>query len=128
MNRERIEAKKERLTDRYNAAMEAIYLKELERIFLWFKKKFPKRKLKWWSGMGTCFWEIDGETLEWDVIVPTYDSHCYQTGWKEPKPGRKEKVLMPLWELYMSINDHTHFQGYAIDTGNFTMDMVEGKP
>lgn len=125
VDREQLEQGKSLLTEVYEADIEELYKEIMQEILRWFRFKFPKRKLKWVSGMGSCFWVLDGEILHWEVLVETHDDHGYQTGYKEPEPDRKQRLLKPLWDFFQSIHDHTNYLGRWIHIGDHSTEDLK---
>ena len=132
-----LEESKEKITELYCQQMSDLYTARIKETIRWFMEKFPKRTIKWHSGMGTNFWEMDGEILHWSCMdyryIPTkivdygdgvkhhFGGYC---DWRESIPDRRAEVLWPLWNLFQSINDVTNFLGADIDTGDITMEDV----
>ncbi len=118
-----LEAKKAKYRDTYEKRLVDLYTKEIKKVFLWFAEKYPKRHLRWWSSMGGFGWEVDGKELDCFAFKQDFKRwnplrNCYE--YKEVKPHRKALRLMPLWEFYNSISDHTHVPLNWIDIGEFT--------
>jgi len=103
-----MEKRKEQITIKYHREMSNLYNTELHKIFQWFVKKFPKHHLKWYSRMGSNFWELDGEILDWNTADLKYTKGCWSTYYVDAVPDRKAKVLKPLWDFYQSVNDVTN--------------------
>lgn len=125
MNSVSLENRKEKLLKQYTTKLESMYIKEIEKVFKWFKKKYPKRRLQWVSGMGTDYWVLDGEILDCSDLEQDFNhwnSLQNRFGCKSRLPNRKMQRLMPLWEFYNSIHDMTNIALISIDIGNFHSD------
>lgn len=133
----KLESIKRDMSDRYHERMSRLYTNEVKKVIRWFMEKYPKRTIKWVSGMSTCFWVLDDEILDWSCLdvhyVPTSvvdygDGVKHRFGgehvWRESVPDRRALRLMPLWNLYQSINDVTHVLGGLVDTGDIDMEDV----
>lgn len=114
-----LEEKKLAATIKYNQEIDAIYIEQMEIIMRWFVWSFPKRNLKWVSGMGTCFWVLDGEILHWETLVERSFDNGWTYRWVEPELTRQQKVLLPLYRFLQSINDATNVDCNVIDIGDF---------
>lgn len=66
-----IEARKDKIFDRYERELSALYRNQGEAIIRGFKAAYPKRTLKWRSGNGSGFWILDGEILDFDAYPYT---------------------------------------------------------
>jgi hypothetical protein len=118
-----LEAKKEQYLATYEKRLVDLYTKEIKKVFLWFAEKYPKRHLRWWSNMGSFGWEVDGKELDcfaFEQDLNHFNVWQNRYEWKALKPHRKALRLMPLWEFYNSISDHTHVPLNWIDIGEFT--------
>jgi len=105
---------REKVDAEYNLQLVNMFLAERTIVMNWFKHKFPKRHLKWMSGMGTCCWILDGEILD----IPEVDK-VKVLDLDRRLDGRTLKVLLPLVNFYRSITDLTHsFQTYPVDIGD----------
>ena len=117
-----IEQQKAEFLAEYDAKLVDLYTTEIKKVFEWFVAKFPKRELEWYSSNGYFGWRLDGEELNctdtemdfnhWITIRNTFDT-------KARCPDRKMEKLMPLWDFFNSIRDHTNVQLNWIDIGNF---------
>ncbi len=96
---------KKRLTTKYIEDLATLYTREVHKVIDWFHCHYPKRSIRWMSGMGTCFWVVDDEIMYWN---------------KRDDPGRHDRALAPLWDLYLSITDTSSIQLYNICTGNIS--------
>ncbi len=114
-----LEEKKLAATIKYNQEIDAIYIEQMEIIMRWFVWSFPKRHLWWVSGMGSCFWVLDGEILHWETLVERSNDHGWTYHWVEPELTRQQKVLLPLYRFLQSINDATNVDCNVIDIGDF---------
>jgi hypothetical protein len=116
-----IEQLKAKATESYNAALEAIYIEQIKKVFAWFREKYPKRTLEWSSGMGVAFWVLDGEIVNWETMEMDI-----QGSWHRTKPDRKAQRLMPLWDFFHSIHDVTNIEikTYTLDIGDVTFDNL----
>jgi len=106
----------EKLEYNYTVTLEKVYKAERAKVFLWFNKKYPKRKLKWVDGMGTCMWVLDDEILYFpdvsDVKVVDLDDYT---------DGRKWKKLLPLLDFYRKIQDSSgRVNPYPVAIGDYS--------
>ena len=128
MNIESLERRKENYLAQYEAKLELMYVKEIEKVFKWFVKKYPKRTLKWVSGMGTAFWVLDDNILDCSDLEQDFN-HWNQLknrfGCKARLPDRKMQLLMPLWDFHNSIHDMTNVPLNWIDIGDFHSDSFK---
>lgn len=125
MNIESLENRKQKLLKQYTSKLESMYIKEIEKVFKWFVRKYPKRRLQWVSGMGTDYWVLDGEILDCSAVEQDFNhwnSLQNRFDCKSKLPSRKMKRLIPLWEFYNSINDMTNIALIWIDIGDFHSD------
>ena len=122
--REEMEDIKEEVEMRFLREQRYLYVTELVKILTWFKEKFPKRNLRWVSGMGVHFWVLDNEQLEWDAYITVWTNHGWDKHIEEPPKDRYGKVLWPCWDFFMSIHDLTSTMGQWIDTGDMSTDDV----
>ena len=125
MNIESLENRKQKLLKQYTSKLESMYIKEIEKVFKWFVRKYPKRRLQWVSGMGTDYWVLDGEILDCSAVEQDFNhwnSLQNRFGCTSKLPNRKMQRLMPLWEFYNSINDMTNIALISIDIGIFHSD------
>jgi len=103
-----LEKQKEAAHNKYNNCLYNLYSQELYKILLWFHDKFPKHSLKWVDGMGTNFWEIDGEIWDCDTEYVSHVASISGNKYLSERPWtRKEKLLAPLVNFQKSINDLT---------------------
>tara|TARA_R110000851_G_C13102760_1_gene569318 strand:- start:71120 stop:71533 length:414 start_codon:yes stop_codon:yes gene_type:complete len=120
----RLEEFKEKLdTDHYTKLCDT-YTKLVKDAIRWFAVKYPKRTIKWSSGMGTCFWVLDHEILHWNTLDMKHTAGMWSTYYVDAEPDKRAERLLPLWYIYQSINDATHVHGAPIDTGDITMEDV----
>lgn len=125
MNIVSLENRKQKLLKQYTSKLESMYIKEIEKVFKWFVRKYPKRRLQWVSGMGTDYWVLDGEILDCSAVEQDFNhwnSLQNRFGCKSKLPNRKMQRLLPLWEFYNSINDMTNIALISIDIGIFHSD------
>ena len=115
-----IEKRKEEITQKYHKDIETIYVEQIEQIMRWFNYTFPKRHLRWFSGMGDSFWILDGDIFDCDTYFVSHIANISGCRYlSERKLTRKEQVLLPLVNFYKSIHDTTNFSGVCIDIGDF---------
>ena len=123
MTYEEIEKEKERLQAEYHETVETLYRLKINEVFKWFKKRFPKRRLDWWSGMGAFGWDVDGAPFDCETFITDYIANISgHRVLKETKWTRQQVVMRPLIEFYRSISDHTNYSGVWIDIGNHSTD------
>jgi len=116
-----LEKEKEAIAAIFYGELEDLYKIEIRKVFGWFTEHYPKRTLKWVSGMGTCFWVLDGEILHWDTLTLVHSPGMHYV---DPLPDRKAEKLLPLWYFFRSINNVTHTLQYAVDLGDITMESL----
>jgi hypothetical protein len=126
----KLEQKKARYLEAYENKLTKLYTQEIEKVMIWFVTKYPKRRLKWVSGMGTYYWKLDGKILDcscvetdfnqWNQLRGTY-------GCKNREPDRKYRKLMPLWDFYNSISDHSNVSLNWVDIGDFDSNDYKDK-
>jgi len=109
-----MERDKELIYDRYVSELTKLYSEELLEVKRWFGDKFPKRSLDFINAMGTCFWVIDGEIWNCEVYGYRHDSN-WDLRYTARPWTRKEKLLAPLVNFYLSITDHTWLPECGID-------------
>lgn len=125
INVDSLEKRKAAYLETHEKRLVDLYTKEMHKVMTWFVKKYPKRRLEWVSGMGTFYWYLDGKPLDCADLETDFNhwmqlSNCY--GSKPKKPCRIMQRLMPLWDFYNSIRDHTHVPMHWIDIGDFSSD------
>jgi len=123
-SRDILEDLKRNIENRFISDQRELYVIEIKKILKWFKEKFPKRDLKWISGMGIHFWQLDGEILEWDSYIRVWTNHCWNSHIEEPPRDRYGKVLWPCWDIFMSIHDLSNTMGQWIDTGDIGLESI----
>lgn len=126
----KLEQKKAKYLEAYENKLTQMYTKEIEKVMLWFVAKYPKRRLRWVSGMGTFGWNLDGKSLDCSCVETDF-SHWNQLrnkyGCKNREPDRWYRKLMPLWHFYNSISNHTNVPLYWIDIGDFDSNDYKDK-
>ena len=98
INIKQLEEFKEKQLDIFMNSIDTMYRAELDKIFVWFKEKFPKRILEYVDGMGTNFFVIDGDIL---------------SGRSEYEQERIRPILKPLFDFIDSIQDSTNSYGFV---------------
>jgi hypothetical protein len=107
-NRDSLEPKKEQIFDRYMKELTDLYTKELEKIMMWWVEKFPKKELRFYSGMGIFGFEIDGEDFDCEVDYVSHIANISGNAYlSERQWTRKQILLKPLVDYYNSLKDHT---------------------
>ena len=103
-----------KIDEEYYNLLSGTFSYERTIVMSWFQHKFPKRHLKWVSGMGVCDWMIDGEFLD----VPTIEQ-VKVLNFDNRLDGRTLKVLLPLVNFYRSITDLSNcVLTYPVDIGD----------
>jgi len=97
----------EALRSGYYTKVSEIFDKELEEIFLWFKERFPKRRLSYVDGMGTNYFKID------DIYY--IDDYC-----QDIRERYMNDLLEPLYTFIETIQCN-NFNEY-IEIGSREMD------
>ena len=107
-----LQSELEKLHSECVESMETIYTEELKEVIQWFAEKFPKRKLEWFNGMGTCGWMIDGEIEDLDYYT-CGECSPYSGQWTmiPMKLNRRKRTLMPLVEFQKSFENVTWHPG-----------------
>lgn len=107
---DRLEEEKELFYLEYEKKVISIYKKEIGKIFRWFKESFPNHTIKWCSGMGTCFWILDDNILEWDERTTKF-------------MDRRIDILKPVYDFYMAINSSDYaYRTQWIHLGDINME------
>jgi hypothetical protein len=108
---ESFEIDKENIYIRAQREMTNLYVVEVQKVLTWFRDKFPKRHLRWVDGMGSHFWVLDDEIVDFDYVN------------KRPL-NRSERLLKPLVDFYISITDDTFAPECGVQVGEWEIDRV----
>ena len=93
-----------KIDEEYYTQLSETFIAERTIVMNWFKHKFPKRHLKWISGMGSCCWVLDGKILD----IPTVEEDKELDFESRLDGGRPLKVILPLVNFYRSIMDFSN--------------------
>jgi len=103
-----------KIDEEYYHQLSEMFTAERTVVMKWFKHNYPKRHLKWVSGMGTCCWLLDGEILD----IPSVDE-VKVLDFDQRLDGRTLKVLLPLVHFYRAITDLSNCMlNYPVDIGD----------